>query len=75
LLRFNERQEIVETIASVRPLGGTLKLSAAVGPLLMRKNERQAAATGSGAFLCLLARVWTFVDRTLVTLAAPRRPR
>lgn len=72
LLRFNERNEIREAVAFVRPLSGLLPLSTLVGPSMIRRNGRTKTAAGSQLFLSLLTRLWALIDRTLVPLCSPR---
>lgn len=71
-LSFNERAEICQAVTFVRPLAGLMHLGAAIGPLMIRKNDWPAAAAGTSRFLSALASVWSFIDRNyLARLITP----
>lgn len=72
LLRFNERNEIAEMFASVRPFDGMMQLSARLAPELIRKNRRFRRAKAVAATMRLFAQVWDFGDRRILWLIRPR---
>jgi hypothetical protein len=75
LLRFDDAGKISELTLFGRPLPGLTAVMAAIGPEMLRADERPALATLIKAATSPLAAITKLAEKTLVPLADPSRSR